>query len=77
VTADGARIRLLFADGGAYHTEVVTLPKERLARYERLIDCLREDPEFVMILHVDVGRLCAAYVIGEDSPDGDGPSVAG
>jgi hypothetical protein len=70
VTADEARIRLLFADGGGYHAEVVTLPKERLARYERLIDCLREDPEVLMTLHVDVARLCAAYLV-EDAPDED------
>jgi len=66
VTEVETRIRLLFADGGGYHAEVVTLPTERLARYERLIDCLREDPEVLLKLHVDVTRLCAAYVVGED-----------
>jgi hypothetical protein len=57
------RVRLLFADEGAYHRETLTLPSESLDRYERLIDCLREDPDVLARVHVDVGRLCAAYLV--------------
>ena len=38
---------------------------QRIARrgigHERLIDCLLEEPEVLMRLHVDPQRLCAAY----------------
>jgi hypothetical protein len=57
------RVRLLFADAGSYHHETLTLPAEAVERYERLIDCLREDPEVLGRVHVDVARLCAAYLV--------------
>lgn len=61
------RVRLLFADSGAYHHETVSLPGEAIERYERLIDCLREDPQVLASVHVDLARLCAAYLVeGED-----------
>ena len=69
MSVDEARVRLLFSDGGAYHTELVALPRARLAGYDRLIDCLREDPDVLMRLHVDVSKLCAAYVVGEEGSD--------
>jgi hypothetical protein len=64
--AGGRRVRLLFADDGAYHRETLTLPSESLDRYERLIDCLREDPDVLARVHVDVDRLCAAYLVDGD-----------
>lgn len=54
-------VRLLFADEGTYHHEDIQIPLELLERYERLIDCLREEPDVLKTLYVDVGRLCAAY----------------
>ena len=60
------RVRLLFADDGAYHRETLSLPAQALERYERLIDCLREDPEVLARVHVDVERLCAAYLVDAD-----------
>ena len=71
MSVDEARVRLLFVDGGAYHSETVTLPGTVLAGYERLIDCLREDPSVLGKLYVDVGRLCSAYVVGEGESDDD------
>jgi len=71
MSAEEARIRLLFVDGGAYHTEFVTLPESLLAGYERLIDCLREDPTVLGKLHIDVGRLCSAYLVDEDGSEAD------
>lgn len=57
------RVRLLFVDEGSYHHEEVELPAGALEEYERLIDYVREDAEVVRRMHVDVGRLCAAYVV--------------
>jgi hypothetical protein len=71
MSAEDVRVRLLFVDDGAYHADVVTLPGSVLAGYERLIDCLREDPTVLGKLHVDVDRLCSAYVVGEDESEGD------
>jgi len=56
-------VRLLFVDEGSYHHEEVELPVGTMAEYERLIDFVREDPEVVRRVHVDVGRLCAAYLV--------------
>ena len=56
-------MRLLVADQGAYHHEDVSIPAEVLGRYERLIDCLREDPTVLRVTDVDVTRLCAAWLV--------------
>ncbi|MFQ5536995.1 MAG: hypothetical protein ACE5GJ_06040 [Gemmatimonadota bacterium] len=60
------RVRLLFADEGSFHHEEVSLPTGSLEAYERLIDCVREDPEVLRELYVDVDRLCAAYLVEEE-----------
>ncbi len=59
------RVRLLFVDDGSYHHEMVRIPSDALDRYERLIDCVREDPDVLKRIYVDVGRLCAASVADE------------
>jgi hypothetical protein len=56
------KVRLLFVDDGSYHHEVIELPAESVDAYERLIDCVREDPTVLKRLHVDLDRLCAAYL---------------
>ncbi len=56
-------VRLLFVDEGSYHHEDVQIPVAVLEGYERLIDCIREDAGVLKKLHVDVGRLCAAYLV--------------
>ena len=61
-----AQVRLVFVDGGSYHHEEVSVPRNVLARYERLIDCIREEPVVLRELYVDVARLCAAYLV--DAP---------
>lgn len=76
MTGEVATIRLIFVDEGAYHREEITLPAEVLEGYERLIDCLREEPAVLKRLHVDVGRLCGAYrVESEDGGEEDGPEA--
>ena len=58
-----ARVRLLFVDEGAYHHEELSVPADVISRYERLIDCLREDPAVLREMYVDVARLCAAWLV--------------
>jgi hypothetical protein len=54
-------VRLVFADHGAFHDVLVHLPVEVLARYDRIIDALREDGTITGALYVDSRRLIAAY----------------
>jgi hypothetical protein len=54
-------VRLVFADGGAFHELVVQLPAGVLSRYDRLIDALREDLEITGAMYVDPKRLVAAF----------------
>jgi len=61
----GVKIRLLFVDQGSYHHEEVELPAAVVERYDRLIDCFREDESVLKRMHVDVARLCAAYLVEE------------
>ncbi len=55
------KVRLLFVDGGSYHSEDVELPAGSVEAYDRLIDCIREDPVVLKQIYVDVDRLVAAY----------------
>jgi hypothetical protein len=69
-------IRLVFADSGAFHDVVVHLPAHVLARYERIIDAFREDPQVTGAVFVDTKRLVAAYPGGgggAPGPRGGGP----
>ena len=54
------KVRLLFVDEGSYHHEEVEIPAASAGGYDRLIDCVREDPEVLKRLHVDVDRLVSA-----------------
>lgn len=60
---DTVKVRLLFVDEGSYHHEEIRIPAGVLERYERLIDCLREEPAVLERVYVDVGRLCSANVV--------------
>ena len=59
-------VRLVFADRGAFHEVVVQVPAEVLARHERIIDALREEPAITGEMYVDMRRLVAAYVTTEE-----------
>jgi len=61
VSGDSVTVRLLFADQGVFREEEVRIPSASLQGYERLIDAVREDVEVQKRLHVDMGRLCAAF----------------
>jgi hypothetical protein len=67
VNGSEVTVRMLFADHGGYRHEDVAVPAGAVDRYDRLIDCLREDPEVLKRIYVDVGRLCAAYLIREEA----------
>lgn len=56
-------IRLLFADKGAFHHEEITISASLLDRHERLVDLLREEPEVLKRVHLDLDRLCSAQVV--------------
>ena len=58
-----ATVRLVFVDKGVYHHEDIRLPGAGLDASERLIDCIREDPQVLGGLYVDFKRLCAAYLV--------------
>lgn len=56
-------IRLVFADQGTFHAETVHVPVDQLARYDRLIDLLREEESVTRQMYVDLTRLVSAYVL--------------
>jgi hypothetical protein len=58
-------VKLVFADRGAFHDVVVQLPADLLARHERIIDALREEPSITAEVYVDLRRLVAAYIVTE------------
>jgi hypothetical protein len=62
-------VQLVFADRGAFHELIVQLPASVLARHERIIDALREEPSVTGEIYVDFRRLVAAYVVPEDTAD--------
>ena len=62
--SDRVQVRLVFADGGEFMVQDVSVPEESLEGYDRLIDALREDPVILKELHVDYSRLCAAQLLG-------------
>jgi hypothetical protein len=59
-------VKLVFADRGAFHDVVVQVPADVLARHERIIDALREEPSITGEVYVDLRRLVAAFVITDD-----------
>lgn len=58
-------VRLVFADRGSFHDVTVQLSASTIARYSRIIDALREDPEITAQMYVDRRRLVAAYIEDE------------
>ncbi len=68
-TARDIRIRLLFVDEGSYHHEVIRGPAEAVARHERLIDLLQEEPEVLRRTFVDLDRLCSAHLVEDHLPE--------
>lgn len=58
-------VRLVFADRGSFHEMVVDLPGDVLARYDRLIDALREDLAITGEIYIDRRRLVAAYRVSD------------
>jgi len=62
MSGDSVKVRLLFVDDGEFHHETVAIPSASIAKYDRLIDCLREDPDVLARMFVDLDRLVSAYV---------------
>ena len=59
-------VRLVFADQGTFHAETVHVPVDKLARYDRLVDLLREEESVTRQMYVDMSRLVSAYVVGDE-----------
>ena len=60
-------VRLVFADSGTFHDVIVQLPADALARHERVVDALREDPAITAEIYVDGRRLVAAIVVDAEN----------
>jgi hypothetical protein len=69
MSGERVKVRLLFVDEGSYHEEVVSVPADAAARYERLIDVFLEDPEVLKGGYVDLDRLCGAWLMEEGDQD--------
>ncbi|GMR12261.1 MAG: hypothetical protein BMS9Abin29_0450 [Gemmatimonadota bacterium] len=63
-------VRLLFVDNGRYHHEEISIPTDALGRHERLIDCLREEPDVLKRVFLDTDRLCSARVVDAGTEEG-------
>lgn len=61
------KVRLLFVDSGAFHHETLELPASAVEGHDRLIDGIREDPGLLKGIYLDVGRLCAAWRVDEET----------
>ena len=62
MTEPSVTVRLLFADEGTFHQQDLNLPSRAIEEYDRLIDGLREDPEVLKRIYLDLGRLTAAWI---------------
>lgn len=66
MSEERVRVRLLFADSGSFHHEDLEVPASSVQGYDRLIDCLQEDQELLKGVYLDLGRLCAAWLVEEE-----------
>lgn len=64
--SDTIRVRILFADQGSFHSEDLELHASAFEGYDRLIDGLQEDENLLKRLHLDMGRVAGAWILGED-----------
>ena len=67
MSEDRIKVKLVFADSGAFHHEELTVPASVARDYDRLIDGLQEDPGLLKGVHLDLARLCAAWVISDEA----------
>jgi len=63
LSSELARVRLLFVDEGSFYHEEIDIPIDAIGRYERLVDCLQEDPGVIKGVYVDLSRLCSAQLV--------------
>lgn len=69
MSKDRVRVRVLYAERGGYHSEVLSVPGAGLNDHERLIDFIREDPAVARECYVDAARLCSAQLVPGDGED--------
>ena len=63
MSSELARVRLLFVDVGSFYHEEIDIPIDAFGRYDRLVDCLHEDPGVIKGVYVDLSRLCSAQLV--------------
>lgn len=68
MSGERIQVRVLYAAGGGYHSEVISIPGDGLADHERLIDFLREDEAVAAECYIDAERLCSAQLVTETTP---------
>lgn len=66
MSGERIRVRVLYAEGGGYHSEVISVPGGGLQDHERLIDFLREDEDVAAECYINAARLCSAQVVTGD-----------
>ncbi len=66
MSGERIRVRVLYAEGGGYHSEVISVPGDGLRDHERLIDFLREDEAVAAKCYIDAARLCSAQLLEAD-----------
>lgn len=66
MSADTVTVRLVFADQGTFHAEMVRVPAEVVGRYDRIIDMLREEESVTRNMYLDLQRLVSACVVSDD-----------
>ena len=66
MSGDRIRVRVLYAEGGGYRSEVISVPGGGLQDHERLIDFLREDEDVAAECYINATRLCSAQVVQGD-----------
>ncbi len=70
--AEMDRVKLTFADEGAFHDVYIDLPADIVQHYPRLIDALREDPTISAILYIDFRRLLSAQLLPSTAEGAEG-----
>ena len=68
MSSERIQVRVLYAEGGGYHSEVISIPGGGMSDHERLIDFLREDEAVAAECYIDAERLCSARIVTETPP---------
>ncbi len=71
MSGERIRVRVLYVDRGAYHSEVVSVPGAGMVDHARLVDFLVEDEAVAAECYIDSKRLCSAQIVTDEEADSD------